>query len=292
MMDIKNQSRVFVFGFVAVSIALSYASWPMAYGAQVGPPSNSAPATPPPTSNSGETTVPSLQPVDVTHTTDSMNSIGPQPSDDYDALVGLSETRGFPSGEKLKGSEDFLLVIKQNDSDQTTRVSPYVVTLNHGTVLASVRRPSQTGLLHTDVADIAFSANSDSFITFADGLTRIRNVDGMGQALKVKINKGPGTGIAMTIAPGYEIVLADRKLTHDDMHPSDGIARRGSHLLTGGCAAVSEYNVEGALQASALVAKMSASDQSDPKSKRIVADMSRMAAVLNQINGMQGFNDK
>jgi hypothetical protein len=51
--------------------------------------------------------------------------------------------------------------------------------------------------------------------------------------------------------------------------------------------AVSEFSVESFLSTSQLIAQM-AQEQS-PQVKQNLAAMSKMAAVLNQLNGVQGF---
>jgi hypothetical protein len=228
-----------------------------------------------------------FQPIDVTHTTEYMNSLGPR-VDISDAIIGIAETKGFPNPTNLKGPSDFILVKPESTQDVFRQETPYFVVLEKGTFLASVRKPSQTGMLHTKFAEVAYSSPSDSFVVTDDHSTRIRNTDGMGQALKIKINEGPGAGTAFTLAPGYEVVVADHKLSRLETRPNDGILRRGTHVLEGGHAAISEYNVESMLQSSALVKNMTTDN--DAKTKRILGDMSRMAAVLNQLNGTQGFS--
>lgn len=306
MVSKKLRNGVLAATILSSTVGLSATTWAASVitGPPSGPPTpppvvttpppvvNTPPPTPTPTPTPPVVTIPTipntdvlpLMPVDVTHTTDFMNSLGPRP-DEPDALAGLTESKSFPSASNLKGPSDFILVLKEKEDDQFSRDSPYTVTLTQGTVLASVRRPSQTGYIHTALADVAFSANSDAFVSVADGATRIRNVDGMGQALKVRINSGPGTGVAISIAPGYELVVADHKLSRADLKPNDGILRRGVHVLEGGQAAVSEYHVESALQSSALVQNLANKPDADAKQKRVVGDMTRMAAVLNQING-------
>lgn len=205
-------------------------------------------------------------------------------------LAGVTPSNKFPKQEELKGSTDFILV-QTEDQTVLQRESPYLVTLSSGTVLASVKRPSAMGMIHTEVGEVAFAANSDAFISYKDGVLRVRNIDGMGATLKVRINKGPETGKTYAVSPGYELVISDHKLSRSDLRPTDGILRRKSQAFENGFAAVSQFHVESAISQSSLVSKISKAE-GDAKSKRIVSDMSRMAAVLNHVQGTGGFTNK
>lgn len=165
-----------------------------------------------------------------------------------------------------------------------------MVNLTEGTVLASVKRPSQLGMVNTKLGEVALYANSDAFISFENGVLRIRNVDAVGQDMRVRLDTGPfaSNPKIFTITPGHELVVADHKLTRADMRPQDGILRRNPELLADGFVGISQYHVESALQQSAIVTQLS-QNESDVKNKRVLADMSRMAAVLNHVNGTHGY---
>ena len=204
-------------------------------------------------------------------------------------LAGLMESKSFPSMDSLGGNSDFILV--NGDDKSYKRETPYLVNLLGGTILVSVKRPSSVGMLNTPLGEIAFNANADCFVSYDQGLVRLRNVDGMGQTVKVRLDKGPfaGTnGHIYSVAPGYELVLGDHKLSSSELRPTDGILRRRSQTIDDGYAAISQFHVQSALQASALIPKM-VSAQSDAKVKRVIGDMSRMAAVLNHVNGAEGY---
>jgi hypothetical protein len=229
-----------------------------------------------------------FQPIDVTHTTDQMNSMIPNP---VMTVGGVMQSDKFPSMDNLKGSLDFLLVQPQCGDDVFTKTSAYVANLTNGTLLCSVKKPSETGVVVTAIGDVAFTSNSDAFVVFdsANNVLRVRNVTGLSQRVKVKINKGPLAGKIFLVEPGFELVVSDHDLSRGSLRPADGITRRGSRLIDGKYAAVSEYYVQSQLQSSALVSQMEQKQASDAKARRILTDMSRMAAVLNQVNGGQGF---
>lgn len=292
-----------------VTAATSFTSAPSApaassgggrFGGVVFTPPSSTTTTPPPvrhiptppvvTPHTPDT--PTVFPLDVTtpRAGSRAQKLTPLSVDQVQAISGITEIRSFPSSEFLKGSQDFILVQKESDSDVIQRETPYLVNLVHGRVLASVRRPSELGMVHTELGDVAFHSNSDAFIDFAGDVLRVRNFDGMGQTIKVRINRGPSQGHAFAVAPGYELVVADHKLTRTELRPNDNIMRRGTQTFAGGFAGVSQYSGESELQHNAIVAQMVQRQNSDAKAHRILSDMSRMAAVLNQINGGDGFS--
>jgi hypothetical protein len=259
-------------------LALGIGNFRVPVGAQYAPPS----------------IIPPIQPIDVTHTPADMRaiSVGPPVVEimTVTALIGVGQCdSGFPSAEHLTGSLDFLLAIPQDANTEFKRLSPYVVELLNGTILGSVRKPSQTGIVTTPEGDVAYSANSDAFVSVLNNTLRVRNVDGMGQNVKIKLKNGPMSGHTLSIQPGYELVASDHKMNRADLRPADGIARRSFQLFAGGFVAVSQYQLESELQHSALVSSLKQKESTDPKARRILNDMSKMAAVLNQMNGPQGF---
>jgi hypothetical protein len=204
------------------------------------------------------------------------------------ATLGITTPSKFPNQEDLKGPTDYILV--QPEAGATlVRETPYLVSLTEGTLLASVKRPSSMGMIHTPLGEVAFSANSDAFITFTNGALRIRNVDGMGQTLKIKITSGPLAGKIYAVAPGYEFVVSDHKLGKSDLRPNDGIMRRASQTFDNGFAGVSQYHVHSALAQSGVVSHLTAKEASDTMARKVIGDMSRMAAVLNHVQGGTGY---
>jgi hypothetical protein len=256
---------------------------------QMIPPPPPPPPVPPPfivpvNPNINNFHPPIVNPLDVTNPIPNpsfdLSTGGPSP------LAGVAQTNSFPGPDDLNGPNDFILV--QGDPKDFRKETAYLVTLLHGTVLTSVRKPSQVGMMITPVGDIAFSSNSDAFISFENGILRVRNVDGLGENIKVRITSGPNAGHSYAIGLGYELVISDHKLERSELRPSDGILRRRSEVVNEGFGAVSQFNVEHALQESPIVAQMQQTE-GDAKTKRVLADMSRMAAVLNHVNGYEGF---
>lgn len=247
-------------------------------------------STPPPRFTITTPQTPFFQPIvvptDVTNANPDLSGINGNVGE---PTAGLMPAKSFPSMDELGGPTDFILV--NGDESSYKRETPYLVNFFGGTVLVSVKKPSNLGMLNTPLGEVAFTANSDAFVSYDNGVLRIRNVDGLGQTVKVRLDKGPFAGTsahAYTIAPGYELVLGEHKLTGKEMRPSDGILRRRSQAIDDGYGSISQFEVQSALQSSALIPKMVAVE-SDAKVKRVLSDMSRMAAVLNHVNGAEGY---
>ncbi len=209
------------------------------------------------------------------------------------ALLGvqLIPDSQFPPNDKVQQNEDWITVLSTEGS-VFTKINNYTVDLKSGEILVSVKSPSKIAFVITPFGTLAFSANSDAMISFKDGVLRIMNFDGDGMAIKAQLNKGPFGGPAdptVTIASGYELVASENKIGNKELRPKDGIARRYSKVLEDGHLAISEFSVESAMKNCSMVADLS-QKTSGVKERRILSDMSKMAAVLNYKHGTQGFS--
>jgi hypothetical protein len=238
---------------------------------------------PPPTPTVGPPPV--IVPTDVT----SLNYM-PSPSNSgiHPALAGIKSVgeKSFPSGE-MTGPTNGILVRSEKGTD-FSRPTSYTVELKHGAVLLSVRKPSHVALIHTPLGEVAVSSNGDAVVRFEDGILRIDNLDGRGESVMVKFAAGLGSAKPLAIAPGFEIVAGEKSLSRSEVRPADGIGRRHSKVLEGGKIAVSTFSVQSLLESHSLIADMGQS-QSGSKERKIIGDMSKMAAVLNYVNGTQGY---
>jgi hypothetical protein len=230
-------------------------------------------------------------------------------------ITVLSES-GFPRSEQLKGSTDFLEVRTTPDTEYQ-KTSAYSATLQSGTMLLGVKKPSEIGMVDIPLGSVASYSNADVMVKVDNAVptpsaptpsnspgrittgvsppivTRITNLDGTGQNVRVNLNKGPFANPAddpvLALAPGYELVASTHKLTAADLRPDDGFARRNTKVFgSKGNLAVSQISVESILHSSSLIASMNQKD-SGAKDRRILADMSKMAAVLNHVNGTVGY---
>ena len=198
--------------------------------------------------------------------------------------------QAFPQDDELAGPTNGILVRAKVDT-QFAKVGDYAVNLSSGAVLVSVRRPSHLAQVSTPSGQVALAANGDVMVSFEADTLRVFNLDGRGQSVKVKVNIPGPAGIhskVFGLAAGRELIASRHLLKRFDLRPSDGIARRQPRLLEKGYIAVSEFSLESVLKNSELICDLR-QNISSTKEKRILGDMSKMAAVLNQINGTLGF---
>lgn len=280
-------------GFISIGFTYPYLRAHGDYGQMTPPPP--PPPPPPPTQPpplfipppQKTFTPPIVVPTDVTRPPISSSLISVPSS--TTGLVPAKEGE-FPSVDKLGGSTDFLLV-KSKDSTQWSKISPYAASLQSGSLLVGVRKPSQTGMVQTPIGDIAIYAGADVLISFDNGILRVTNLDGLGTSCQVKLI-GPQTGSLETkvfaLKPGYELIFSENKLTSRDLKPVDGLARRQPQLMGNDHLALAQISIEGLMNNSSLLANLNQAD-SGSKERRMLADMSKMAAVLNQVHGVYGY---
>lgn len=196
----------------------------------------------------------------------------------------------FPQESALAGPTNGITVKFKPNSDYKME-GEYIVILKKGEILVSVKKPSKMAMIKTPYGNISVAADGDVLCKFENGVLRVTNLDGGGQTIKAQLNQGPFAGASdptVTIAAGFEMVGADHKLTRSDMRPRDGVARRHFKVLESGHLAISEISVESIMKANDVIADLRQSS-TGVKERRILGDMSKMAAVLNYKNGTQGF---
>lgn len=212
------------------------------------------------------------------------------------ALKGLNpmQEQKFPSAERVSGDTDWILVRSKPDSE-FHKLSPYSVELETGQLLVSVRRPSKMAILVCEQLEVSAAADSDVLFTREDGVVRVANITGLNDSVKVKLKSAVegGTGTTVfSVKPGYEFIIrTDRALTRSDVRTADGIARRHFSFVENGRAAIAEISVESLLKDCDLIAQLD-QETSGAKEKRILTDMSKMAAVLNYVNGGAGYKSE
>lgn len=230
-----------------------------------------------------------IVPTDLTQAIDSPTP--PELRESPDALYGLQvlDESYLPRQERGLDSEG--IIIKYKPGSVFSKPSNCSVKLDTGDLLVSIRRPSRIALLSTKLAEASFASDSDLEVHSEDGCIRFINLSALKQKLIVKVSEGVLDAFSprvFSISPGYELLIADHKLHSKDLRPHDGYARRYFKTLENGQMAISEISLESVLKESDLLAQLQ-QEESNSKQKRILADMSKMAAVLNYMNGSSGF---
>ncbi len=196
----------------------------------------------------------------------------------------------FPEESKLEGPITGITIKFKPGSEYTTE-NDRIVNLKKGELLVSVKRPSKVALIKTAWGSISVAADGDVLVKFENGILRVTNLDGNGQVIKCQLNKGPFAGPSdptVSIAAGYELVGGEKRLSRQDMRPRDGVARRHFKVLENGHLGICEISVESIMKANDVIADLRQSS-TGVKERRILGDMSKMAAILNLKNSTQGF---
>jgi hypothetical protein len=245
-------------------------------------------------------TPPVVVPVDVTnpqitnpHATSFHGGLPPTAGFTSMALAGIQRINdsNFPKSDKVGSNFDWITILAKEGAAYN-KPNNYTADLKSGDIIVSVKTPSRLAFVTTPYGDIAVGANSDVMVTYNNGLLRVLNFDGEGRALKIRLDKGPFGGPAdptVTIAPGYELVASDKVITRSEMRPRDGIARRSGKSLENGHMAISEFSLESAAHTVGMLVNLQQTT-TGIKERRIITDLSRMAAVLNYRSGEQGYS--
>lgn len=262
----------------------------------VVPPPPPVVVTPPPVLPPPVVHIPFIQPqsIDVTNAAASVKPNLPQPiplltGNAADGMQTIAEDK-FPDLKDAKGGGDWILVRGEHNAVYK-RPNEYTAKLENGTILVSVRRPSQFALIQTPAGDVALHSDGDLMLTWEGDVLRIFNISAMGSDCKIKFGEGvvhDSKSQTVQLKPGYEVVASSRVLTRADLRPSDGIARRRAQLVANGHIGISEFMVQNLLANSAIIAQL-VQEQSNVKETRVLAQMSKMAAVLNHVNSPYGY---
>jgi hypothetical protein len=208
------------------------------------------------------------------------------------ALAGIEQIsdKSFPGQDKVGKNFDWITVLAKEGAD-FSKPNNYTADLKSGDIIVSVKNPSRLAFVKTIFGDIAIGANSDVMVTYNQGVLRLLNFDGEGRVLKVRLDKGPFAGAAdptVAIAPGYELIASDKIITRAEMRPKDGIARRYGKTLENGHLAICQFSLESAAHSVGILLNLQQST-TGIKERRIMTDLSKMAAVLNYRSGEQGY---
>jgi hypothetical protein len=300
----NKKSRNYLLPAVALATFLSWASFPASAqfgsgGSSTGTPVrvNTPPVVPvrpqpempppvrtfiPPIRNNN--TIQPIQPIDVTP----LGISGLPEVESADALDGIRTLNSFPT--EGDGSMDQVLV-RGTEESKFKKTNSYSVRFDEGEILVSVRKPTRVAFVTFDCGTVALNPDADVMLKRVNDVYHIINFDGRGETVKIKFSGGDARSQdakVVALAPGFEVVVGDRVLKHSDIRLADGCARRHFKSLDDGKVVVCEISTESVMRSSSVIAHLHQS-QSEEMDRRIIGDMSKMAAVLNYVNGTQGF---
>ncbi len=241
--------------------------------------------TPPPTVNS--VLPPNILPTDVTGRITGVEGQLPQ---NASALSGIKLST-FPSKEAGRDEEPGITA-RGDENAVFHKQSPFFVKYEKGDVMVSIRKPCRLGFVSTPLGEIALTGDADIMMSDSeDGVLHIFNLSGNGETVRIKFSDAvlpDEKEKTFALAPGYELIGAPHQLSYHEIRRQDSIARRNFKVIQNGQVAVCEFSVESVLVSSNVIAKLQSSE-AGPKDRRVIADLSKMAAVLNEINGPYGY---
>lgn len=290
-------------------------SWTPPSGPSYTPPPSAPmpPPTPPPTSNM-TVTIPVI-PVLPTSVNTPFNILPKDltslsldevisPERGSGSAVGLLQMPidTFPRPDAMKGSTEWILV-RSKPGTNIAKSSDYSFDLKQGSIILSIRRPSQVAIVNTPMGSVSVEANGDVLVSYEEGGLRVMNLDGLGKNVKIKLTpsalsalvngKQPAEPLKVeplcfALAAGYEFLAADHTLSRAELRPPDGIARRAFVVLEKGACATCQFSLESVLTTTWLAGDIK-QNVTGIKERRILSDMAKMAAVLNYVHGTQGY---
>lgn len=237
-------------------------------------------------------------------------------SDAVGSLQGVQafSSKSFPSAIDIHGSAAGVLLHAKKDT-RYDLLSPLSIWLEEGPLLVSVRRPSEMVLVATKFGDICVTAGGDALVERGEEDTlRIINLctnnetvflnmhdklwlsSPWGHITKVKElgdKKGKKQRTyediesgAVSIAPGYELVIGAKLLSLDDVKPPDSVGRREWRTLEGGRFVLAEISVDNLTQIHELIKNL---NNHGEKASAVFADIMKSAGQLKEKQGEAGF---
>lgn len=235
-------------------------------------------------------------------------------SDNVGSLSGVRATfsRIFPSAIDIHGSSTGVLLHARKETKYDL-LSPLSIWLEDGPLFVSVRAPSELVLVATKFGDICVSTGGDALVDRFEETLRIVNLStnetvflnmhdklwtnspwghlGKVQQITDKNNKRKKTyddidSGALSIEPGYELIIGSEPLRLDEVKRPDGIGRRDFKALANGTFVVDEISIEHLSQGHDLIKNLK---EHGSKASSIFSDLSRSANQLKSRQGDSGF---
>jgi hypothetical protein len=227
--------------------------------------------------------------------------------------VQAVSSKTFPSAIDIHGSAAGVLLHARKET-RYDLLSPLSIWLEEGPLLVSVRRPSDMVLVATKFGDICVTAGGDALVERGEEDTlRIVNLctnnetvflnmhdklwvsspwGHIGKVKQLSEKKGKKRTYeeidsgAVSIAPGYELVIGAHMLTLDDVKPPDSVGRREWKTLEGGHFVVAEISIDNLTQLHDLIKNL---NNHGGKAAAVFAEIMKSAGQLKDKQGEAGF---
>ena len=230
------------------------------------------------------------------------------------SAIQAVSSRNFPSAIDIHGSAAGVLLHARKET-RYDLLSPLSIWLEEGPLLVSVRKPSDMVLVATKFGDICVVSGGDALVERGEEDTlRIVNLCTSGDTVFLNMHDKLWTGSpwghsgkvqqlnekkgkktktyeevesgAISIAPGYELVIGAQSLSLEDAKPADSVGRRDFKTFEGGRFVVAEISIDHLTQLHDLIKNL---NNHGEKASTVFNEIMKNAAQMRNKQGESGF---
>jgi hypothetical protein len=240
-------------------------------------------------------------------------------SDSVNSVTGVLPVNShvFPSAIDIHGSAAGVLLHARKET-RYDLLSPLSIWLEDGSLLVSVRHPSDMVLVATKFGDVCITTGGDALVERSDEDTmRVVNLCTNGDTVFLNMHdklwtnspwahgvkapqpteeKGKKGGRkrtyedvesgAVSIQPGYELVVGGHALTMEDVKPTDSVGRRDFRTFDGGRMVITEISIDNLTTLHDLIKNL---NNHGEKASAVFSDIMKSAGTLKSKQGEGGF---
>lgn len=238
-------------------------------------------------------------------------------SDSVGTVQGVQpvQSRVFPSAIDIHGSAAGVLLHARRET-RYDLLSPLSIWLEEGPLLVSVRKPSDMVLVATKFGDICVTDGGDALVERGEEDTlRIVNLGTSGDNVFLNMHDKLWTGSpwghlgkvqqlnenkkgkktrtyeniesgAVSLSPGYELVIGAQSLSLDDVKPPDSVGRREFRTFEGGRFVIAEISIDNLTQLHDLIKNLNTHGE---KAGTIFNEIMKNAGLHKSRQGETGF---
>ncbi len=228
--------------------------------------------------------------------------------------VQLTRSRVFPSAIDIHGSAAGVLLHARKET-RYDLLSPLSIWLEDGSLLVSVRRPSEMVLVATKFGDVVVTAGGDALVVRGeDDDLKIVNLSTTGDTVFLNMHdkfwtaspwghqgkvrdlndKSKGSkkayeeieSGAIAIAPGFELLIGAEAITLDEAKPEDSVGRRDFKVFEGGRFLVAEISIDNLTQLHDLIKGL---NNHGEKAATVFNEIMKNAGVMKSRQGEARF---